>query len=120
MAILFVMAFEPVTHFIVPQSLDAQIFSTRYSITWQVYTGYHDRSEIEHGLYAFTVDSPLAKACELSLGTSAQIMLYLSCVFKLQICHQNIGIAPGILAAAGVIKLWIYCDFWTEHSCMML
>ena len=32
----------------------------------KVYTGYHDTSEIEHGLCACTVDNPLAKAWGLS------------------------------------------------------
>ena len=38
-----------------------QIFSTRYSVTCKVYTGYHGTSEIEHGLCAFTVGNSLAK-----------------------------------------------------------
>ena len=42
-----------------------------------IYTGYHDTSEIEHGLCACTVDNPLAKARELSLHTGTQIMLFL-------------------------------------------
>ena len=49
----------------------------------KVYTGYHDTSEIEHGLCACTVDNPLAKARELPLRTSAQTMLYLSLVARL-------------------------------------
>ena len=44
----------------------------------KVYTGYHDTSEIEHGLSACTVDNPLAKARGLSLSTRAQTMPYLS------------------------------------------
>ena len=56
------------------------IFSTIYSVTCKVYTGYCGTSEIEHGLCACTVDNPLAKARELSLRTGAQIMLYLSLV----------------------------------------
>ena len=44
----------------------------------KVYTGYHGTSEIEHGLCAFTVDNPLAKARGLSVRTGAQTMLYLS------------------------------------------
>ena len=48
------------------------IFSTRYSVTCKIYTGYHDTSEIEHGLCACTVDNPLAKARGLSLRTGAQ------------------------------------------------
>ena len=43
----------------------------------KVYTGYHDTSEIEHGLYACTVDNPLSKARGLSLRTGAQTMPYL-------------------------------------------
>ena len=43
----------------------------------KVYTGYCGTSEIEHGLYACTVDNPLAKARGLSLRTGAQTMLYL-------------------------------------------
>ena len=54
------------------------IFSTRYSVMCKVYTGYCGTSEIEHGLYACTVDNPLAKARGLSLRTGAQTMLYLS------------------------------------------
>ena len=54
------------------------IFSTRYSVTCNVYNGYHGTSEIEHGLCACTVDNPLAKARRLSLRTGAQTMLYLS------------------------------------------
>ena len=38
------------------------IISTRFSIMCKVYTGYHGTSEIEHGLCAFTVNNPLAKA----------------------------------------------------------
>ena len=43
----------------------------------KVYTGYHGKSEIEHGLCACTV--------ALSLRTSAQTMLYLSLIK--QECH---------------------------------
>ena len=46
------------------------IFSTRYSVTCKIYTGYHGASEIEHGL--------CAKARGLSLRIDAQTMLYLS------------------------------------------
>ena len=53
------------------------IFSTRYSVMCKLYTGYCGTSEIEHGLCACTVDSPLAKARGLSLRTGAQPMLYL-------------------------------------------
>ena len=35
----------------------------------KVYTGYHDTSEIEHGLCACMVDNPLTKARGLSLRT---------------------------------------------------
>ena len=44
----------------------------------KVNTGYCGTSEIEHGLYACSVDNPLAKARGLSLRTGAQNMLYLS------------------------------------------
>ena len=54
------------------------IFSTRYSVMCNVYTGYSGTSEIEHGLCGCTVDNPLAKARGLSLRTGAQTMLYLS------------------------------------------
>ena len=68
------------------------IFNRRYSNMCKVYTGYHGTSEIEHGLCACTVDSPLpkarglspyrrtnlAKARILSLRTGAQTMLRLS------------------------------------------
>ena len=64
--------------FYVPRSTDAQIFSTRYPVTRKVYTGYHGTSEIEHGLSAYTVVNPLAKARGLSLYTDEQTMLYLS------------------------------------------
>ena len=56
------------------------IFSTRYSVICKVYTRYHGTSGIEHGLYACTVDNPLAKARGLSLRTGAQTMLYLSLI----------------------------------------
>ena len=46
----------------------------------KVYTGYHGKSETEHGLCASTVDNPLAKTRGLSLRTGAQTMLYLSLV----------------------------------------
>ena len=46
----------------------------------KVYTGYHSISEIEHSLWARTVDNLLAKAWGLSLGTGSQTMLYLSLV----------------------------------------
>ena len=46
----------------------------------KVYIGRYGSSEIEHGLYACTVDNPLAKARGLSLRAGAQIMLYLSVV----------------------------------------
>ena len=46
----------------------------------KIYTGYHGTSEIEHGLYACTVDNPLAKARELSLRRGALTMHYLSLV----------------------------------------
>ena len=48
----------------------------------KLYTGYHDTSEIQHGLCACTVDNPLAKARGLSLRTGAQAMLYLSHVLN--------------------------------------
>ena len=54
------------------------IFSTRYSVTCNVYTGHHGTNWIEHDLCACTVDNPLAKARGLSLRTGAQIMLCLS------------------------------------------
>ena len=54
------------------------IFSTRYSEMCKVYTCYHGTSEIEHGLFAFSVDNPLAKARGLSLRTGSQAILYLS------------------------------------------
>ena len=54
------------------------IFRMRYSVMCKVYPGYHDTSEIEHGLCVCTVDNPLAKARGLSLRTGAQTMLYLS------------------------------------------
>ena len=64
---------------LVPQSTDIYpIFSARYSVMRKVYTGYHGTSEIEHGLCACTVDSPLAKARGISLRIDAQTMLYLS------------------------------------------
>ena len=53
------------------------IFSTRYSVMCKVCTGYCGTSEVEHGLCAYTVDNPLAKARGLSLRTGAQPMLYL-------------------------------------------
>ena len=46
----------------------------------QGYTGCHGTSEIEHGLCAYTVDNPLAKARGLSLRTGPQTMLYLPLV----------------------------------------
>ena len=48
------------------------------SVMCKVYTGYCGTSEIEHGLCAYTVDNPLAKARGLSLRTGAKTMLYLS------------------------------------------
>ena len=56
------------------------IFSTKYFVMCKVYTGYYGLSEIEHGLFACTVDNPLAKDRGLSLCTGAQTMLYLSYV----------------------------------------
>ena len=49
----------------------------------KVYTGYQGASEIQHGLCAFMIDNPLAKARGLSLRTGSQIMLYLSIVLPL-------------------------------------
>ena len=46
----------------------------------KVYTGYCSTSEIEYGLFACTVDNPLAKARGLSFRTGAQTMLYLSLI----------------------------------------
>ena len=40
--------------------------------------GYHGTSEIEHGLWDYTVDNPFAKAQGLSLHTGPHTMLYLS------------------------------------------
>ena len=57
------------------------IFSTRYSVMCKVYTGYCGTSEIEHGVCAYTIDNPLAKARGLSLRTGTQTMLYFSLVF---------------------------------------
>ena len=54
------------------------VFSARYSVICKVYTGYHGKSQIEHGLCACTVDNPLAKARGLSLRTGTQNMRYLS------------------------------------------
>ena len=56
------------------------IFSMRYFVLCKVYTEYHGTSEIQHGLWACTVDNPLAKARGLSLRTGAQTMLYLSLI----------------------------------------
>ena len=53
------------------------MFSMRYSVMCKVYTGYCGTSEIEHGLWACTVDKPRAKARGLSLRTGTQTMLYL-------------------------------------------
>ena len=44
----------------------------------KVYTGYHGKSEIEHGLCACTFDDSLAKSRGLSLRTGTQTMFYLS------------------------------------------
>ena len=44
----------------------------------KVYTGYCGINDIEHGLFASTVDNPLAKAREFSFRTGALTMLYLS------------------------------------------
>ena len=63
---------------LVLQSSDTLIFGMRYPVTYRVYTGYHGTSEMEHGLFACTVDNPLSKARGLSLHTGAQTMLYLS------------------------------------------
>ena len=49
----------------------------------KVYTGYCGTSEIEHGLSAYTVDNPLAKAQGLSLRTNAQTVLYLAQKIKI-------------------------------------
>ena len=49
---------------------------------YKVYSEYHGTSEIEHGLCAWTVDNPLAKARGLSLRTGAQSMLYLSLIYR--------------------------------------
>ena len=56
------------------------IFSTRYSVTCKVYTGYHGTSETEHVLCACTVDNPFAKARGLSLRAGALTMHHLSLV----------------------------------------
>ena len=53
------------------------IFSTRYFVMCKVYTGYCGTSEIEHGLCAYTVENPLAKARRLSLRTGAQTRKHL-------------------------------------------
>ena len=44
------------------------IFSTRYSVMCEVYTGYYGTSEIEHGLYACMVDLSIQvhKPCSVS------------------------------------------------------
>ena len=47
----------------------------------KIYTGYHGTSEIEHGLCAYAVDNPLAKARGLSLPTGTQTMLFLSHIY---------------------------------------
>ena len=59
----------------------------------KVYTGYCGTSEIEHGLYACTVDDPLAKARGLSLRAGAQTMLYLSLVMP----ELKEGLGQGII-----------------------
>ena len=53
-----------------------------YFVMCKVYTGYHGTREIEHGLWACTVDNPFAKARGLSLHTGAQTMLHLSPIEK--------------------------------------
>ena len=58
------------------------IFSKRYSVLCEVYTGSCDTNEKEHGLCACTVDNPLAKARGLSLRTGAQTMFYLTTIHK--------------------------------------
>ena len=57
----------------------------------KVYTGYYGTSEIEHGLCACTVDSPLATARGLSLRTGAQTILYLSFLTVAVICVNSIS-----------------------------
>ena len=61
----------------VSKSTDTQIFSTRYPVTCNVYTGYHGTSEMKHGLSTCTVDSTLTKAADY-LRKGAKNMLYLS------------------------------------------
>ena len=72
------------------------IFSMRYFVMCKVYTGYCGTSEIEHGLCAYTVDHPQAKAKArgLSLRTGAQTLLYLSLIFLFPIfkfCQSSSG-----------------------------
>ena len=64
----------------------------------KVYTGYHGTSEIEHGLCAFTIDNPLAKARRLSLRTGAQTMVCLSprvdntnCLLQTEFCPRTLA-----------------------------
>ena len=71
------------------------IFSTRYSVMCKVYTGYCGTSEIEHGLWACTVDNPLAKARGLSLRTGAQTMLYLTCLPRRRLTFQAQSLCSG-------------------------
>ena len=54
----------------------------------KVYTDYCGTSEIEHGVCAYRVDNPRAKARGLSLRTGAQTMLYLSRVYTIQIIYS--------------------------------
>ena len=67
---------------------------TLYHVMCKVYTGYHGRSEIEHGLCACTANNPGAKARELSLPTGTQTMLYLSLVLTSRLQNLNIWLIP--------------------------
>ena len=94
-----------------------QIFSPRYSVMRNVYTGYRGTSEIEHGSCACTVDYPLAKARGLSLRSGAQTMHYLSHIIWGHF-SSNLYHCRSVLETVWVWCLW-RVDFrwrkWRTH-----
>ena len=73
----------------------------------KVNTGYYGTSEIEHGLYACTVDNPLAKARGLSLRTRAQTMLYL--LLNLKFLSANLKVEPLCIICVLDVFTTDYC-----------
>ena len=98
-------------HFLVPQFPGLQIFSTRYPVTWKVYTRSHDTSAIEHGLSVCTVDNPLVS--EWIISPYRRTNDALSHLYR----HQRVRNGPAETISLYSLSLSLSLSLSNENPC---